>query len=289
MTLDAVAGEFRRNAFIVGDMHPMTATAEPRVDFFIVGTQKGGTTSLDHHLRQSPGVQMARTKEVHYFDDDRRDWSVPDVHDLHCCFDWRAEPGIVRGEATPIYCYWPHALERLARYNPAARLIMCLRHPAWRAHSHWQMESRRGMETMPFAAAVSELGRRRVTASPSGVHRVFSYVERGFYGMQIRAMQSLFPRCQLHFLRTDRLWDEPDRTVRDLLAFLGVAPTAQPVSRAIVPRVAGSATAVSEATPTEIAALTAVYADDIRLTESLTGVFLSDWLDERYREPMATA
>ncbi|MCA0448534.1 MAG: sulfotransferase, partial [Proteobacteria bacterium] len=44
-------------------------TGMGRVDFFIAGVQKGGTTALDHYLRDHPAIQMASVKEVHAFDD----------------------------------------------------------------------------------------------------------------------------------------------------------------------------------------------------------------------------
>jgi len=80
-----------------------------RVQFFIAGVQKAGTTALDSVLRDHPSIQMAGVKEVHHFDDDTIDWSAPDHGRLHAAYDWAAM-GAVRGEATPITLYWPNAL-----------------------------------------------------------------------------------------------------------------------------------------------------------------------------------
>lgn len=268
----------------------MASPSTRTVDFFIVGTQKGGTTALDLHMRQMPGVQMASPKEPHFFDDEGQDWTNPDVGALHGCFEWGSPPGAsstLRGEATPIYSYWPHAIERLGRYNPSARLIMCLRHPAHRAYSQWQMETRRGAETLSFSEAISPAGRQRVSSSPFGVHRVYSYVERGFYSEQIGRMLSLFPREQVHFLRTDHLWNHPDTTVRNVASFLGISPTRQGQTWVARTSSARTLAGLPAATPEEIAGLTSLYAEDIRTTEAMTGLALSDWLDEAYREPMA--
>lgn len=268
----------------------MASSSTCTVDFFIVGAQKGGTTSLDLHLRQIPGIQMACHKEIHFFDDERQDWANPDVGRLHGFFTWQSpeeESSTLRGEATPIYSYWPHAIERIRRYSPSARLIMCLRHPAHRAYSHWHMETQRSAETLSFSEAISATGRKRVSSSPSGVHRVYSYVERGFYSAQIGRMLSLFPRDQLHFLRTDHLWSNPDTTVRNVMSFLGIRPIQKRQERVAGPSGAGTLGRVSAATPEEIAGLTALYAEDIRTTETMTGLSLSDWLDDAYREPTA--
>jgi hypothetical protein len=171
------------------------------VDFFIVGVQKGGTTALDSYLRLNPSFQMADVKEVHFFDNERLDWSDPAYLAFHEHFEWSQTSGIIRGEATPIYMYWPNAMERILRYNAASKLIVCLRHPSYRAHSHWRMETKRAAETLSFEDAISETGRRRVRNAEGGAHRVYSYVERGFYAQQIRRLLQLFPPEQLLFLR----------------------------------------------------------------------------------------
>ncbi len=47
---------------------------------------------------------------MHFFDDETQDWSAPDYGAYHAHFG--ARDGL-RGEATPIYAYWPNALERI--------------------------------------------------------------------------------------------------------------------------------------------------------------------------------
>lgn len=106
----------------------MIAASERRLDFFVVGVQKAGTTALHEMLSRRPDIQMASGKEVHFFDDETINWNEPDCDRLHSRFSWK--PARVRGEATPITIYWPNALERLHAYNPNAKIIVALRHPA---------------------------------------------------------------------------------------------------------------------------------------------------------------
>ncbi len=256
-----------------------------QVNFFIIGVQKGGTTALAALLRQHPLLQLSRVKEVHHFDDETRiDWSSPNHDRLHEQFDWSVD-GVVRGEATPITIYWPPSLPRLQRYNPHARLIVGLRHPAFRAFSHWKMETARSHEDLTFQQAISASGRLRVSQAPGGVHRVFSYVERGFYAAQIARLFALFPRAQTHVFRTDRLWDNPDMTLTGIERFLGV----ETVLGARVDRqyVAPVKTAgLGSLAAAEKAALNDFFRDDIQRTAALTQLDLADWLDEDYQEPM---
>lgn len=113
-------------------------SADARVSFLIAGVQKGGTTALFRYLEALGPVAMAPVKETHFFDDEKSvDWAAPDYAAYHAQFP--AFDGRPRGEATPIYIYWPHSLARIARYNPAMKLILLFRDPVERAWSQWNL------------------------------------------------------------------------------------------------------------------------------------------------------
>ncbi len=201
-------------------------TGEParqgRVGFLVAGVQKGGTTALFDYLVEHPALSLPSIKEAHFFDEEVGvDWSRPDYAPYEALFSDDPSDGRLRGEATPIYLYWPNSLERIAAYNPGMRLILIFRDPIERALSHWKMEYARGAETEPFAWCIRE-GRARVADDPStpGFHRVYSYVERGFYGAQLRRLLNIFPGEQLLFLRSDDLKAEPERILRTVCDFL---------------------------------------------------------------------
>jgi hypothetical protein len=241
----------------------------PKVDFMVIGAQKAGTTALFDHLKDDPRLNLSKVKETHFFDNEQIDWNAPDYRLYHARFDM-GRPGL-KGEATPIYIYWPESLERLRAYNPHARLILMLRDPVRRAYSHWQMEFARGIDTTPFAFAIRE-GRRRVADAPykDGAHRVFSYVERGFYGAQTQRLLSLFPRDQVLFERADLLKSDPDAVLGRVCAFLGLDPPPP-----AAPRTVHAARAIaygSILTPQDESYLRNVYADDLDLLETLTGI-----------------
>ena len=257
-----------------------------QVDFFIAGVQKGGTTALDQRLRGHPQIRMARRKEVHHFDDETVDWTAPDHGRLAEQYDWSL-PGVIRGEATPIYIYWPQALHRLRDYAPAAKIILCLRHPTFRAFSQWRMETRRGWESLSFEQAIAPEGRRRVAQAPGGVHRVHSYVERGLYAGQVRTLLSLFPRRQVLFLRMEDLWAEPSACLASVERFLGVGPAVSlDPGRDYVEAVPGAAAPQPPLSERTRAMLDDLYRDDIRETAALTGLDLSDWTLPGYAEPV---
>jgi hypothetical protein len=246
-------------------------SGDDRIAFLVGGVQKGGTTALFDYLSEHPGLCMPACKEVHFFDDESVDWADPDYAAYHAQFEPCAE-GTIRGEATPIYIYWPDSLERIAAYNPAMKLILVFRDPVERAWSHWRMETARGAETEPFSWCIRE-GRARVAANPhpAGAHRVHSYVERGFYGAQLAHALGLFPRDQLLCLRSEDLLDRPDLILRQVCDFLH-APELENVS----PRLSHVGVEIAEAktmTDDDRTYLNMIYRDDQKLFNEILDSF----------------
>jgi hypothetical protein len=245
--------------------------AEERVAFIIAGVQKGGTTALFDYLGDAPDLSLSRVKEVHFFDDETQDWARPDYGAYHANF--AAFDGRPRGEATPIYLYWPQSLERMAAYNPAMKLIVMLRDPVERAWSHWKMEYARGVETKPFAWCVREGRQRLFDAEPWGFHRETSYVERGFYGEQMARLYGLFPHDQVLVLRSEDLRQQPGATLSEVRSFLGLGEAAAPTAREV--HVGREMDYGSELGGAEVDYLRRVYARDMARLADLTGVRFS--------------
>ncbi len=245
-------------------------TPDERVGFLVAGVQKGGTTALFDYLSLHPRLAMAAVKEVHFFDDETMDWAAPDYAAYHAAFP--PADGRLRGEATPIYTYWPNALERIAAYNPAMRLIVLFRDPVERAWSHWKMERAR-TETEPFSWCIRQ-GRARVAGSdqPVGAHRVHSYVERGFYAAQVRRLLSVFPREQVLFLRSDSLRRDPERILGNACDFLRI-PRFDQVS-AIESHVGPRDDKTMRMCDADRAYLRELFEEDQREFQSLTGLTL---------------
>ena len=61
-----------------GGAHHLRIILLAKADFLIVGAQKCGTTTLHHHLVTHPDLFLPATKEVHFFEEDSRDWTDTD-------------------------------------------------------------------------------------------------------------------------------------------------------------------------------------------------------------------
>ena len=191
------------------------------VNFLIVGTQKGGTTSLYRYLDQHPDVFMPKEKELHFFDEESNFTdNKPNYENYHKYFDLSG-PAHLLGEATPIYMYWADAPRRIWFYNPNMKLIVLLRDPVQRAWSHWRMEFDRKTDDVLFSVAIRDEETRSRSARPYQ-HKYFSYTDRGFYSEQIRRLLRLFEREQILFLKSEDFLADPQKTLERVCTFLGI-------------------------------------------------------------------
>jgi hypothetical protein len=208
------------------DRNPGTRSDAPH--FVILGTQRGGTTSLYRYLTAHPCVIPAIRKELHFFDswyDRGPDW-------YRAQFPSRLPPGCITGEATPYYLFHPHAAERMRAHAPHAKLIVLLRNPIDRAYSHYGHSVRLGHEALPFEEAIARENARLQGETEKLIadgtyysfnHQNFSYAARGRYVDQLQTWFSFFPREQFLILQSEELYRDPNATVQRVTDFLGLS------------------------------------------------------------------
>lgn len=202
-------------------------------DFLIIGTQKGGTSSLLNYLLAHPRVGRHTRKEIHFFD--REFARGPAWYRGH--FPLRAGlraraavagGPVVCGESSPSYLAHPLAPARAAGLVPGARLIVLLRNPIDRAHSHVRHQVRRGKESRsPDEALAAELdapdpGPMWGQGAVAGPWH--SYLNRGRYVDQLLGWEAHYPREQMLVLASEALFREPRRVYARVLDFLGLPP-----------------------------------------------------------------
>ena len=123
-----------------------------------------------------------------------------------------------RGE-TPFYLSDLDAHARIRRAVPDAKLIAVLRDPVDRAYSNWTHLWSDGLEPIGnFLDACAEEERRK----EAGWAPFWRYTELGRYGDQLQHLFDHFPPEQVHVLRYRDLVDQPQHTLGQISAFLGV-------------------------------------------------------------------
>ena len=209
-------------------------TAERRClpDFIIIGTQKGGTTSLFHYLAQHPQLEASWRKEVHFFDgglNPRRDNHARGERWYRANFPLAANMTADEQafEASPLYLFHPLAPARMAALLPEVRLIALLRNPVERALSHYFHEVRKGREPLAVMEALQSEEARLAPVLETGDYKHtafmhFSYKLRGHYAEQIRRYHQYFPRENLLVLSSEAFFSEPQATLARIFDFIGV-------------------------------------------------------------------
>ncbi|MEJ5377778.1 MAG: sulfotransferase domain-containing protein [bacterium] len=268
--------QVRRRLRLTAGLYP----THRKVDFIVCGAQKAGTSALASYLDEHPEICMADAKELHFFDNEEIfQKKSPDYRFYHCAFS----PGACHrllGEATPIYMYWYTAPRRMWEYNPDLKLIVILRNPITRAYSHWNMQRTRGMETLSFWEAIQEERKRCRQALPYQ-HRLYSYVDRGFYSEQLRRLWTYFPLEQVFVIKTEDLRKNPKECMEKLWRFLGLDDP----GRIIFPKDVHSRPYVSPLGEREKDYLLRVYEYEIKNLERLLGWDCSEWLNPEREIP----
>ena len=196
--------------------------------FLGLGTQKGGTTSLQQLLEQHPGVYLPPCKEVHYFSlhaEEPACWYAEHYRD--------AQRGQRRGDITPFYLFHPEAPARIHALLPRVRMIVLLRDPVERALSQVFHARRHGFEALEVVEALAAEPERLASGNAYSFQK-HSYVARSRYLEQLDRYEALFPKRQLLVLKSEDLFQNTERVWASIQQFLQLRaiPLPMPLPRA---------------------------------------------------------
>lgn len=266
-----------------------TAELRDRPDHLVIGSKRGGTTSLHHYLAEHPGVlplfpRAQKIKGTYFFDEGwsrGRRWYLSH-------FPTRATRSLaarrlgyrpVSGESSPYYLYHPLAPERAASLVPGARIVALLRDPVERAFSHYK-ERRNHTEHLSFADALASEADRcrheeeRIVAEPGYVsfaHRHQSYVDQSRYATPVRRWLEAFGPEAVLVLPSEALYTAPQETFDRICDHIGL-----PHHRLSDPR-AHNAEPSASLDDGLRAELRAQLADDVAALEALLGRSMGWW------------
>lgn len=200
-------------------------------NFLLLGTQKGGTTSLALHLAKHPQIFMSSVKEPGFFDFEGQqpNFCGPGDRELYRFITTEIEAyrqlfegvsdEIAIGEATTWYLYSPKAPERIHQYIPDVKLIAILRNPVDRAYSAFMHAIRDDRETLTdFAQALEE----EETRINQNWEYLWHYKQMGFYYVQLKRYFDLFDRSQIRIYLYEDLNSNPTKLLQDICQFLNV-------------------------------------------------------------------
>jgi hypothetical protein len=211
---------------------PSSSSAEGRLPTFVIaGTMKSGTSSLASWIGDHPQGFVAPVKEVHYFNAD--DHYSKGVGWYRSNFEG-ADDAVAVGDATPLYSFYPEAVERMASLLPEARVIVCMRNPIDRAYSHYRhWYYRRVHEDRTWEQVVEDELADPDPGPPDPRGGAYDpkdprYLQQGHYAEQLERLCSFYPREQVMGVLTDDLKKRPHDVYREVCEFLGMDPERAP-------------------------------------------------------------
>lgn len=227
-----------------------TVGRRTRPDFLVIGTKRGGTTSMFNYLMMHEGIlglfpQSRGRKSSDYFFknlDRGEEWYRSHFHTqgYRDRLGRRLGYAPVAGEASPYYLWDPRIAAAAHAVNPDLKAVALLRDPVKRAWSHYQERVANGVEPLGFAEALEAEERRtageldRMAADPayySEPHDWYSYRARGVYLPQLQNWTSVFDERQLLVLRSEDLYADVQGTFDRICTFLGVPVVTLPTTR----------------------------------------------------------
>ena len=202
-----------------------TASRRPLPDFLLIGTQRGGTTSLFRRLAEHPSVKAPVGKELQFLT----------LHYNRGVRWYRSyfpmtSAGQQTFDATPYYLFHPAVPQRAAQLLPDAKFVVLLRDPVSRAYSHYRHTVNLGFEKLDFEAAIDAQDARLAEAERLGLataagmrmHRSFSYVRRGIYLPQLQRWFDAVGRDRVKVIKSEDFFRSPQEVFTGLLDFLGL-------------------------------------------------------------------
>lgn len=161
------------------------------INFYCIGAQKAGTTTIHDILINHPDIFLPSDKEAHFFDFESR-YSRGITWYLNEFFQSVGNEKIV-GSITPEYMFFPKAAKRIYDdIGSDVKIVAILRNPVKRALSHYKMSKKRGLEKLPFQLAISKETERILVDEYQ--FKNFSYINRGYYSQQLQPYFDLFGR-----------------------------------------------------------------------------------------------
>lgn len=199
-----------------------------KVNLFVVGAAKCGTTSLYRYFEEHPSFYTTNPKEPRYFATD-----IPSQHRLvktkeeyARIYNNAPQDAQFLVDASPAYMYSANAAEEISKYNPDAHIVIMLRPPADLLHSvHAQYLWSCDEDIADFEKAWKRrFERENGKRIPHGCRNpmILAYHRFGLLGEQAERYFQCFPKKQIHVILFDDLKKDTRECFERLLQALEV-------------------------------------------------------------------
>lgn len=202
----------------------------PKIDLFIIGAQKAGTTSLKNYLGEHPSMVTHQSKEFSYFYDDAEFEKGYEAALSH--YFPKAE---FKGKT--LVCKHAHlyssekAISRLKDHNKDCKLVFILRNPVTRTFSSYLMEKLYNRVHFQFDEIRDALdGSGKIKLEDWQYEAI---VEFGLYAKFLETVYRYFPKEQVQLMLFEDFKQTPLLYCSRIFASFGLNSDFQPRVRVI--------------------------------------------------------
>jgi hypothetical protein len=198
-----------------------------KVNLFIVGAAKSGTTSLWRLFAKHPAVFVTTdmyTKEPAYFSKKGEAMGLSRYEALYK----EGRNHAYRLDASTAYLASPESAARIHEYNPESKILVVLRNPVERAYSLYNWMVTNGYESAKTFERALELEEDRFYHRDSNDSMPeyfwnYMYKRSGNYPEQVQRYEELFGN-NVKLVSFRELVNAPASSVSNLLTWLGIEP-----------------------------------------------------------------
>ncbi|MGB3409675.1 MAG: sulfotransferase [Microthrixaceae bacterium] len=177
-----------------------------KLDACLIGAQKSGSTSLARWLAEHPMVCHSKTKETHFW---RQERTAPEIAEWFSeQFDDDGSRLLVESSTSnSMYPEVEGIPRRLHDHNPKMKILYVVRDPVRRTESHLVHSYRNGIIGSDWPQAI---------ANDRG------FLDRSRYMMQLDQFLAIFPDEQIHVVIFENLVANPGAELSRIENFLGI-------------------------------------------------------------------
>lgn len=189
-----------------------------KIDIFLIGVQKAGTSSLFNWIAQHPAIcGPSLLKDYHY-------WISPKLNDIGWEFIEKQFKIKEKGQQTLLggvnYIYHNSGADFIHNHNPQAKLILVLRNPVKRAVSAHKYFTKLGQENLNLELALNREKENQLRTYQEKSN--WSYIAHGLYHEQIVRYLNYFDRSQIHVLFFEDMVLDNTSSIKGIFDFLNI-------------------------------------------------------------------
>ncbi|MFD2822504.1 sulfotransferase domain-containing protein [Lacinutrix iliipiscaria] len=177
-----------------------------KVNTFIIGVQKAGTTSLYEWLIQHQDIYGESALKDYPFFIDKTLYSKGTSFFENQFRHLSNEKVVISGCVD--YIENPDSLERIKNYNPEAKIILLLRKPEDRIRSAFKF--------------LRQLSKEENDDINKAIEQNKEYIERSLYGKKLEYLYRIFNKNNINIIFFEELIKNPEEVVDKTLNFLGL-------------------------------------------------------------------